>query len=86
MPEMDGIAVTQELKKRQPDLQVIVMTVAPAPAETAVEAIRHGAFDYVSKPMNLEEIKSTVRRIDRTAHDGVTRSTADLRSSIRASS
>ncbi len=61
MPEMDGIAVTQELKKRQPDLQVIVMT-AFGSVETAVEAIRHGAFDYVSKPMNLEEIKSTVRR------------------------
>ena len=61
MPEMDGIAVTQALKARQPDLQVIVMT-AFGSVETAVEAIRHGAFDYVSKPMNLEEIKSTVRR------------------------
>jgi DNA-binding NtrC family response regulator len=61
MPEMDGIAVTQALKTRQPDLQVIVMT-AFGSVETAVEAIRHGAFDYVSKPMNLEEIKSTVRR------------------------
>jgi two-component system, NtrC family, response regulator AtoC len=61
MPEMDGIAVTQALKKRQPALQVIVMT-AFGSVETAVEAIRHGAFDYVSKPMNLDEIKSTVRR------------------------
>ncbi|MCC6848391.1 MAG: sigma-54-dependent Fis family transcriptional regulator [Deltaproteobacteria bacterium] len=61
MPEMDGIAVTQALKARQPELQVIVMT-AFGSVETAVEAIRHGAFDYVSKPMNLDEIKSTVRR------------------------
>ncbi len=61
MPEMDGIAVTQALKTRQPELQVIVMT-AFGSVETAVEAIRHGAFDYVSKPMNLDEIKSTVRR------------------------
>ena len=61
MPEMDGIAVTQALKARQPTLQVIVMT-AFGSVETAVEAIRHGAFDYVSKPMNLDEIKSTVRR------------------------
>jgi len=61
MPEMDGIAVTQALKAQQPSLQVIVMT-AFGSVETAVEAIRHGAFDYVSKPMNLEEIKSTVRR------------------------
>jgi two-component system, NtrC family, response regulator AtoC len=61
MPEMDGIAVTQALKAQQPSLQVIVMT-AFGSVETAVEAIRHGAFDYVSKPMNLDEIKSTVRR------------------------
>ena len=74
MPEMDGIAVTQELKKRQPELQVIVMT-AFGSVETAVEAIRHGAFDYVSKPMNLEEIKSTVRRALTERH--MTESPAD---------
>ena len=61
MPEMDGIAVTRALKARDPAIQVIVMT-AFGSVETAVEAIRHGAYDYVSKPMNLEEIKSTVRR------------------------
>ena len=61
MPEMDGIAVTRALKARDPAMQVIVMT-AFGSVETAVEAIRHGAFDYVSKPMNLDEIKSTVRR------------------------
>src|SRR2546428_1624855 len=61
MPEMDGIAVTRALKARDPSIQVIVMT-AFGSVETAVEAIRHGAFDYVSKPMNLDEIKSTVRR------------------------
>ena len=61
MPEMDGIAVTRALKSRHPHMQVIVMT-AFGSVETAVEAIRHGAFDYVSKPMNLDEIKTTVRR------------------------
>ncbi len=61
MPEMDGIAVTRALKARQPDIQVIVMT-AFGSVETAVDAVRHGAFDYVSKPMNIDEIKSTVRR------------------------
>jgi two-component system response regulator AtoC len=61
MPEMDGIAVTRALKARQPAIQIIVMT-AFGSVETAVDAVRHGAFDYVSKPMNLEEIKTTVRR------------------------
>jgi len=74
MPEMDGIAVTRALKARYPTMQVIVMT-AFGSVETAVEAIRHGAFDYVSKPMNLEEIKMTVRRAlaarrDAGAHAG----------------
>ncbi len=71
MPEMDGIAVTRALKARDPAMQVIVMT-AFGSVETAVEAIRHGAFDYVSKPMNLEEIKSTVRRalVERHMGDG----------------
>jgi DNA-binding NtrC family response regulator len=61
MPEMDGITVTRALKASQPDMQVIVMT-AFGSVETAVDAVRHGAFDYVSKPMNIDEIKSTVRR------------------------
>ena len=61
MPEMDGIELTRALKACCPGIQVIVMT-AFGSVETAVEAIRHGAFDYVSKPMNLDEIKSTVRR------------------------
>jgi DNA-binding NtrC family response regulator len=61
MPEMDGIAVTRALRARHPDIQVVVMT-AFGSVETAVEAVKHGAFDYVSKPMNIDEIKSTVRR------------------------
>jgi two-component system response regulator AtoC len=61
MPEMDGIELTRALKVCCPGIQIIVMT-AFGSVETAVEAIRHGAFDYVSKPMNLDEIKLTVRR------------------------
>jgi DNA-binding NtrC family response regulator len=72
MPEMDGIAVTRALKARQPDIQVIVMT-AFGSVETAVEAVRHGAFDYVSKPMNIDEIKSTVRRALAEQHVVVSR-------------
>lgn len=83
MPEMDGIAVTRALKALDPAMQVIVMT-AFGSVETAVEAIRHGAFDYVSKPMNLDEIKSTVRRAlaerrrtDATGNGGADDETAD---------
>ncbi len=76
MPEMDGIAVTRALKARYPTMQVIVMT-AFGSVETAVEAIRQGAFDYVSKPMNLDEIKTTVRRALAACRDAEGRAAQD---------
>ena len=76
MPEMDGIAVTRALKARYPTMQIIVMT-AFGSVETAVEAIKHGAFDYVSKPMNLEEIKMTVGRALAATRDTGARASQD---------
>ena len=61
LPGMTGLEVTRTLHQRYPALPVIVMT-GFGSLETAVEAIREGAFDYISKPMNLEELKSTVGR------------------------
>ena len=62
MPEMDGLALLRGLRERLPDLPVIIMT-AFGSIDTAVQAIAAGAVDYVSKPMNLEEIRATVRRV-----------------------
>src|SRR2546427_8763326 len=60
MPEMDGLALLRGLRERLPDLPVIVMT-AFGSIDTAVQAIASGAVDYVSKPMDGEEIRATVR-------------------------
>jgi two-component system response regulator AtoC len=49
------------VRATHPDLPVVVMT-AFGSMEIAIEAIREGAFDYTSKPMNLEELKQTVSR------------------------
>ncbi len=61
MPGITGLDVTRAMRQEQPLLPVIVMT-AFGSIETAVEAIHQGAYDYVSKPMNLDELKKIVFR------------------------
>ena len=62
MPKVDGLELLRCLRERLPTLPVVIMT-AFGSIDTAVQAIAAGAVDYVSKPMNLEEIRATVRRI-----------------------
>jgi DNA-binding NtrC family response regulator len=62
MPQMNGLELMRRLRERMPDLPVIIMT-AFGSIDTAVEAIGSGAVDYVSKPMNVEEIRAAVHRV-----------------------
>jgi len=55
MPDMDGIQVLREVKKLRPALPVIIMT-AYGTIDAAVEAIKLGAYDYVTKPFPKEKI------------------------------
>jgi DNA-binding NtrC family response regulator len=61
MPGTSGLDVTRIVHQKNPSLPVIVMT-AFGSIETAVEAIREGAFDFISKPMNLAELRKTVEK------------------------
>lgn len=61
MPKLDGIELLQQLRKLHPDLTVIITT-AYGTIETAVRAMRAGAFDYVMKPFSKEELLITVQR------------------------
>jgi two-component system response regulator AtoC len=61
MPGITGLEVTRTVRQEQPQLPIIVMT-AFGSIETAVEAIQEGAVDYVSKPMNLDELKKIISR------------------------
>lgn len=61
MPGMDGLALLAETRKRHPETLVILLT-AYGSLATAVEGIKAGAFDYLSKPFLLEEIRLLVRR------------------------
>jgi DNA-binding NtrC family response regulator len=61
MEKVDGIAVLEEARRLNPDTVVILMT-AYASVESAVEAMKRGAADYIAKPFVNEEIRLTVRR------------------------
>jgi DNA-binding NtrC family response regulator len=60
LPGMTGIELLKKIKEKLPEQIVIIMT-AYASLETAVEALRYGAYDYVVKPVMHEEIKQIVR-------------------------
>ncbi len=57
----DGMSLLKECKRLQSDVQVIMIT-AYATTDTAVEAMKAGAFDYLSKPFKIEEIKLVISR------------------------
>jgi len=61
MPRMDGLELLGELRRIDPELTVIIMT-AYATVDTAVRAMREGAFDYVMKPFSKTQFLSTVDR------------------------
>jgi len=60
MGPVEGLAVLKEAKKRSPNTLVIMIS-AFATTETAVEAMNEGAYDYIPKPFNVEEVKQTIR-------------------------
>jgi DNA-binding NtrC family response regulator len=62
MPEMHGLEMVKEARQRSPEMGVIVMT-AFASLETAVEALRLGAADYITKPFHVDEIRSVVEKV-----------------------
>ncbi|ALC88571.1 transcriptional regulator [Bacillus sp. FJAT-18017] len=61
MPNKDGMEAFREIREFDKDINVIMMT-AFAAVETAVEAMRNGAYDYIIKPFNNDEVKILVKR------------------------
>lgn len=62
MPGMSGLEVLEKAKKIQPELDVLMVT-AYGTVESAVEAMKKGAFDYLTKPIDLEELLITLGRL-----------------------
>jgi len=61
MPGMSGIDLLKEIKKKKPDITVIMITGYPS-IKTAVESIKLSAFDYILKPFTPDELRSLVAR------------------------
>lgn len=61
MPDMDGLEVLRQIKKSNQTSSVIMMSAYGA-METVLEAIKRGAYDYLTKPVDLEKVKLLVRR------------------------
>ena len=80
MPKMDGIAILDMVKNIQPSAFVVIMT-AYATIETAIEATRKGAFDYISKPFRKERILITIDKA--MEWQKLTQENITLRNSLR---
>lgn len=62
MPGMDGLQVLKEVKRINPEIDVVIIT-AYGTIETAVEALKAGAIDYITKPIELDELIILVNRL-----------------------
>ena len=61
LPGIDGIEVLQKLKKSNPEIPVIVVS-AVGTHKTVIDALKLGAIDFVAKPLDVMQIRDTVRR------------------------
>jgi DNA-binding NtrC family response regulator len=80
MPGMDGIEVVRQVKKISPELPMIMIT-AYATVDTAVQAMKEGAYDYIAKPFDPEQVGLTIRKI--IAHQELLEENVALRQALR---
>jgi DNA-binding NtrC family response regulator len=80
MPGMDGMEVLEEVKRLNPQIDVIMMT-AYGTIDTAVRAMKAGAADYITKPIDLEELSILLERI--SERRTLTRENETLREELR---
>jgi DNA-binding NtrC family response regulator len=80
MPGMDGLQVLEQTRKLQPDVTVVIMT-AYATVDTAVSAMKLGAYDYIVKPFDPEELTIMIEKI--VAQQALVRENALLRKVLR---
>jgi two-component system response regulator AtoC len=62
LPDQDGLAILKQLKREHADLEVIVMT-AFGGSSSAIKAMEAGAYDYVTKPFEMDDLLATLKRV-----------------------
>src|SRR5687767_3693345 len=65
MPKVDGMTLLREAIKEQPELPIVMIT-AHGTVDTAVEALKLGAFDYLTKPFDKDEVRQIVAKALKT--------------------
>jgi signal transduction histidine kinase len=61
MPDVDGMDVLREIRRRRPDTIAIIMT-GHASTDSAIEALHHSAFDYIRKPFEIDDLLGSIHR------------------------
>src|SRR5581483_7861430 len=79
MPGMDGIELQQRLAEADPDLSIVIMT-GYGTVETAVQALKRGAYDYVTKPIDPDELSRLIAKA--IEHRRTTREVVRLRENL----
>lgn len=77
MPGLDGIATLREIKKNKPLVEVVMLT-GHASLESGLEGMKLGAFDYIMKPISIDELIEKIRQAydKKTAHEERIRSSS----------
>lgn len=81
MAEMDGIAALKQIKDYNPAIPVLIMT-AYSSVDTAVEALKSGAYDYLTKPLDFDVLKLTIERA--LEHSGLKAENQHLKDQLSA--
>ncbi|MEK6776501.1 MAG: sigma-54 dependent transcriptional regulator [bacterium] len=61
LPDMDGLSLLKKMRETVPDLLVIIMTAYPE-VPTAIQAMKSGAYDYINKPFELDELRLVIQK------------------------
>jgi DNA-binding NtrC family response regulator len=81
LPGIGGLEALRQIKQRRPETVVIVVT-GYATVQSAVHAMKHGAYDYVTKPFNMDELRLLLDRV--TGHLKLTTENRILREQVKA--
>jgi len=86
MPGIDGIETLKQIKEKRPDVEVIMLT-GQATVQSGIEAMKHGAIDFLEKPVDLNILLEKIKVAKETRMLGLAkRSEADLKDILKSKS